>query len=223
MANSLGARVGRVIAGSAHALIDRIESAAPTAVMEQTLREIDDVINDVRHELGVVAANRHLAQQQHVSLNQQHTELGEKIEQSISSQREDLARAAVGRQLDIEAQIPILEKSLAELAASETELKGYLNALIAKRREMLDALENFRNSQKAASQATTRAGESQQNEQRVDTATAAFDRIYQRHSGLSPASAGASMEQAARLKELDDMVRDNQINERLAKLKAQQE
>lgn len=223
MADSLSTRVGRVIAGSAHALIDRIESAAPAAVMEQTLREIDDVINDVRHELGVVAANRHLAQQQHVALNQQHAGLTGKIEESISSRREDLARVAVGRQLDIEAQIPVLEKSLAELATSETELKGYLNALIAKRREMLDALENFRNSQKAAAQANTRAGESAQNEQRVDAATAAFDRVYQRQTGLSPAAAGVTLEQAARLKELDEMVRDNQINERLAKLKAQQE
>ena len=77
MADSLKTRVGRVIAGGVHALIDRLEDQAPEAVMEQSLREADVVINDVRHELGQVSANRHLAQQQHASLNSQHTKLAE--------------------------------------------------------------------------------------------------------------------------------------------------
>jgi phage shock protein A len=222
MAESLGARVGRVIAGSAHALIDRIEAAAPDAVMEQTLREVDKVVDDVRHELGMVAANRHLAQQQHANLNRQHTTLSTQVEEAITGGREDLARAAVGRQLDIEAQIPVLEKSLAQLTTNESELKGYLNALLAKRREMLDALDSYRAAQKIAAENSARPGESADNEQRLGAATTAFDRVYQRQTGLSPAAAGASLEQAARLKELDDMVRKNQIEERLAKLKAQQ-
>ena len=67
MADSLKTRVGRVIAGGVHALLDRLEDQAPDAVMEQTLREADSVIDDVRHELGIVAANRHLSQQQHAS------------------------------------------------------------------------------------------------------------------------------------------------------------
>lgn len=49
MADSLKARVGRVIAGGVHALIDHIENQAPEAFMEQSLREADAVIDDVRH------------------------------------------------------------------------------------------------------------------------------------------------------------------------------
>ena len=223
MADSLGVRVGRVIAGSAHALIDRIESAVPEAVMEQALREVDKVVEDVRHELGTVAANRHLVQQQHANLNRQHTTLAGQIEDAIAQTREDLARAAVGRQLDIEAQIPVLEKSLAELSASEDELKGYLSALLAKRREMVDALEHFRAAQKLAEQNKTQTGAARNNNQRMSSATDAFDRVYQRQTGLSPAAAGATLDQAARLQELDELTRKNQIEERLAKLRATQQ
>ena len=176
----------------------------------------------MRHELGMVAANRHLAQQQHATLNVQHTQLAEQIEQAIDQSREDLARAGVARQLDIEAQIPVLEKSLAELAGNETELTGYVNALLAKRREMTVALENFRTARRAAAGSLPLAAAARHNESRMETASNAFDRVYQRHTGLSPGAAGATLEQAAKLKDLDDMVRNNQIEERLAKLKAAQ-
>ncbi|RZL37077.1 MAG: hypothetical protein EOP35_09535, partial [Rubrivivax sp.] len=109
MADSLKTRVGRVIAGSVHALIDKIEDLNPQAAMEQALREADAVIDEVRHELGLVSANRHLAQQQHAKLNRSHEDLRNQIDQALGAEREDLARAAVSRQIDIEAQIPVLE------------------------------------------------------------------------------------------------------------------
>jgi phage shock protein A len=54
----------------------------------------------------------------------------------------------------------------------------------------------------------------------LHAAQSAFDRTYQRQTGLDAASRGASLEQAAKMKELGDLVRDNKINERLAALKA---
>jgi phage shock protein A len=50
----------------------------------------------------------------------------------------------------------------------------------------------------------------------------AFDRVYQRQTGLTAAAQGASLEQGARLKELDDMVRSNKVEERLAQFKSRQ-
>lgn len=75
MADTHKNRVGRVIAGGVHALIDRIENQAPEAIMLQSIREADAVIDDVRHELGLISANRHLAQQQHANPNTQHEKL----------------------------------------------------------------------------------------------------------------------------------------------------
>lgn len=224
MTDSLKTRVGRVIAGSVHALIDRIEDQAPEAMMEQSIREAEAVIDDVRHELGVVSANRHLAQQQHAKLNGQHAGLSGQIDEAMAAQREDLARAAVARQLDIEAQLPVLETTLAEFARQESELQGYVAALLAKQREMQDALAEFRKSRAAAAataSSTARApGAASNAEHRIDKVAGAFDRLYERQTGLAPGARGGNLQQAAQLKELDDLVRDNKIAERMAQLKA---
>ncbi|MDA8456488.1 PspA/IM30 family protein [Acidovorax sp. GBBC 3334] len=219
MADSLKNRVGRVIAGSVHALVDRIENQAPEAVMEQSIREVDTVITDVRHELGLVSANRHLAQQQHSHLNAQHETLTEQTRQALAADRDDLARAAVARQLDIEAQIPVLETNLAEQVRKEEELKGYVTALLAKKRQMAEALDDFVRSRAPATPQGAASGTGAPSQNRLDAATDSFDRLYQRHTGLSPSAAGATLEQAARLKDLEELVRKNQIEERMAQLR----
>jgi phage shock protein A len=222
MSDTLKTRVGRVIAGGVHALLDRIEDQAPEAMMEQSIREADAVVDDVRHELGVVSANRHLSQQQHASLNGQHAKLAAQIEEAFTSGRDELARAAVARQLDIEAQLPVLETTLGEYTRQETELQGYVAALLAKKREMQDALSDFRKSRAAAATtASSRGGAAGSTaEHRIEGVTGAFDRIYERQTGLSGTARGNTLQQAAQLKELDDMVRDNKIAERMAQLKA---
>lgn len=221
MADSLKTRVGRVVAGGLHALLDRLEDLNPQAALEQALREADGVIDEVRHELGRASANRHLAQQQHARLNRAHEDLSDQIAQALTAGREDLARAAVARQLDIEAQLPVLEATLADLARQEQELQGFTAALLAKRREMQEALAAFRQSRVASTSATQPAGQSAV-EQRLAQVTAAFDRVYQRQTGLAGTSAAGDVDQAARLSELEALVRDHQIAERLARLKAGQ-
>ncbi|MBB6558176.1 phage shock protein A [Acidovorax soli] len=223
MADSLKTRVGRIIAGSVHALVDHLENHAPLAVMEQSLREADTVIGEVRHELGRTSANRHLAQQQHAHLNGQHATLAEQIDQALAADRDDLARAAVARQLDIEAQIPVLETTLADLARQESELTGYVAALLAKQREMADALEAFRQSRATATQApATPPGGANAVQQRIDAVTGAFDRLYARQTGLAGTDRSHTLDQAAKLKELDELVRDHKIAERMARLKTGQ-
>jgi phage shock protein A len=220
MAESLRIRVGRIIAGGAHALLDKIEDAAPEAMMEQAIRGVAEVIDEVRAELGKVAANRHLAQQQHATLNKAHLDLAENVEHAIAEGREDLARAAVGRQLDIEAQLPVLENTLANLGKEETELKGYSEALLAKKREMQGALDSFRASRARAASPAGPASTASPARGKLDDATNAFDKVFARHTGMTIMEHGASLEEAGKLKELDDMVRQNKINERLAQLKA---
>jgi phage shock protein A len=220
MTETLKTRVGRVIAGGVHALLDRIEDQAPDAMMEQSLREADAVIDDVRHELGLVSANRHLAQQQHASLNGQHANLVGQIEQALAQAREELVHAAVARQLDIEAQLPVLETTLAEFARQEGELQGYVAALLAKKREMQEALSQFRKSRAAAAAAGAGTVGGGTAETRMGAVTGAFDRLYERQTGLSATARTTSLEQSARLKELDDLVRENKIAERIAQIKA---
>lgn len=222
MAETLRSRVTRAMAGGVHALLDRIEERAPEAMMEQALRELDQVVDEVRHELGRLTANRHLAQQRHAELNRQHDTLKAQIELALGQRREDLARAAVGRQLDIETQLPLLETSLAELAQQEGEHRGYVDALLAKRREMEAALSQFRQSRAAT--ANTPSGSAAgstaaQIEQRLAGATGAFDRIYERQTGLDGPARAGRLADASKLQSLEELMRQTQIEARLAQLK----
>jgi phage shock protein A len=209
-------------ASDARALLDKLEDQAPEAMMQQAVRELDKVADEVRQELGRAAANRHLAQQQHADLNRRHTDLSANIEQAIAQQREDLARAAVARQLDIEAQIPVLEATLGDLAKEEAELKGYVDALQGKKRDMENAISAFLASRARAESVAGGAQGSSSVQVKAESATAAFDRIYQRQTGLTAAAQGASLQQAAKLQELDEMVRANKVEERLAQFKSRQ-
>jgi phage shock protein A len=221
MADSLKTRVGRVIAGGVHALLNKIEDLSPRAAMEQAIREADGVIDEVRHELGTVSANRHLAQQQHAKLNRNHEVLSDQIAHALSEAREDLARAAVSRQIDIEAQIPVLEATLSDLARQELELQGFTAALLAKRREMQEALAEFVKSREVAASAAQPVGQSNL-EQRLGKVTDAFDKIFQRQTGLEGTQQGSNLDRAARLSELEQLVRDHKIAERLAQIRAAQ-
>lgn len=219
MADNLRFRVTRIITGGAHALLDKIENAAPLALLEQSVREVEQVTDEVRAELGRLVANRHVAQQQHVHLNQEHEALSAAIATALAQQREDLAKPAIARQLDIEAQLPILESSLAELGRQDQELSSFIEALLGKKREMEQAIATFeasRNLSPGSGAGQAASGTAA----RLQTAQSAFDRTYQRQTGLSPAGQSAGLAQAARLKELNQLVQDNKINERLAALKA---
>ena len=210
-----------MVAGGAHALLDKIEDAAPVAMLEQSVREVEGIADEVRFELGRTVANRHLAQQQHLNLNKEHEELGVSINEALINNREDLAKPAIARQIDIEAQLPVLESSLGDLAFQEKELTGFVDALMGKKREMQTAIRDFEQSRKHADSVAVRgASVSTPVGAKLQAAQTAFDRTYQRQTGLDAASRGASLEQAAKIKELGDLVRENKINERLAALKA---
>jgi len=220
MSETLAARVSRIIAGGFHAMLDKLEDQAPEVVMEQSIREVDQVIAEVRQELGVAAANRHLAQQQHGDLNQRHLDLSTNAEHAVAQGRDELARAAVARQLDIEAQLPVLETTLANLVKQEAELTRFVEALLGKKRELQDALSNFRASRARVESSLGIAPAPSSALSRLDEATSAFNRVYERQAGRSAVNGGTNIDQAGKLRELEELVRSNKIEERLAQLKA---
>lgn len=220
MADSLRNRVSQIVIGNIHALIDRVEDAAPEAVMEQAIRQVDAVIDEVRQELGVVTANRHLAQRQHTDLNNRHLQLSASAEEAVGLQRDDLARAAVEKQLAIEAQLPVVEGSLQDLGQKESELSGYVTALLGKKREMEEQLSSFRASRARAADVLSATPAANAAVARVENAATAFGRMFERQTGVSLCGHQISVDQANKLKELDDLVLNKRVEERLAKLKA---
>lgn len=223
MTSSLAKRVGRIISGSLHAIVDALEGSTPEIVMEQAIREVMEALGEVRNELGKTIASKHLATKRLAQKNAEHEEFSSQIQVAVEKDRDDLAEAAIARQMDIEAQIPVLEQTIVDCVEKEEELEGFIQALQAKRREMEDELDNYRKMSQTLTQTTVdsdgnvRPGSDIQH--KVDAASSSFDRILKRQTGL-PSRDASSPKDAAYLLELEKLARKNRIQERLAAYKS---
>ena len=219
MTDSIASRVTRIISGSAHALLDAVENAAPEATMSQAVREVDQVIDEVRAELGKAEAGKHLVTTQLNKLNTENEQISAQVEAALSQGREELARAGVERQINIEDQIPVLQKSLVEQQERGKELESYITALLAKKREMEQTLQEFLAARATRAMSPAQTGGVTSTQGRVDNATSAFERILAKQTGVSGLMPGSSAD-AAKVKELQDLHRNHRIEEKLARLKA---
>ena len=225
MNEKLTTRVSRIISGSLNALVDAIENAAPETVMMQAIREVDQALDEVRNEYGKVVASKHLANTRLIYEHKRYENLGNQLQVAIDKQRDDLAEAAISQQLDIEAQIPVLEATIAGCSKNEKELEAYISALQAKRRDMKQELKQFRQSQQMVEGGDKRDGPGsylmQVHSAKVAKAQASFERVVESTTGVN-SSLGPSGKDAARIAELEQLSRNHRIKERLQAAKAGQ-
>lgn len=217
MADTIATRVSRIIAGGAHALLDKAENLAPDALMAQSIREIDQVIAEVRGDLGKAEAAKHLVLLQISKLNGEHEKLAEQTELAVAAGRDELASAAIGRQTDIEDLLPVLQKSLDEQSERSREFESYIVALLAKKRELEQTLSDYQNA--ASQSATPSLNGTAHRQARIEEAESSFGRVLARQTGAA-GLVGSLNGDAGKLKELADLQRSNRIAERLAALKA---
>jgi phage shock protein A len=221
MTDTIASRVTRVIAGSVHALLDAVESAAPEAAMAQAIREVDQAIDEVRSELGRVEAVKHIASSSLNKLNTQKETLAEQIDIAVTKGDETLARAGIAKQIDIDDQIPVLQRGFQDAIGRGGELEGYIAALLAKKREMESALQDFIAAHATAPGPSGANASSGTTQGKVERAGSAFDRVLARETGLAGVVSTVNPD-AAKLRELQEMARTHRIDERLAALKAAQ-
>lgn len=223
MSESISSRVARVLAGGVQKIVEAVEKAAPETVLEQTIREIDSAAEEVRAQLGREIASKHLATKRLFEANKKHDELREQTAIALNEGREDLAEAAIARQLDIEAQIPVIEESINDLTEREKQLEGYLRALHGRVREMKEELASYRSQKErsAAVKESSLAGtDTSEVGTRVRRAEAAFDRLLEKITGVPVGSGNVEVSANAKLQELEQLTRTNRIKERLAATKA---
>lgn len=218
MSDSLQDRVVRLISGSAHALLDKVEGIAPEATLAQAIREIEQVIDEVRTELGRIEAAKHQLATRLGKLAGEHEDLTGKAELAVQQDRDDLATACLERQTLIEDQLPVLQQNLETQRERAVECESYLRALIARKQERETILAEFiatRRRNDAPGQAPAHS----EREGRVDRAESAFNRVMARETGV--VGFGTAPGDAMKLKELADLQRRKRIDERLAQLKNQ--
>ncbi|AWN49171.1 PspA/IM30 family protein [Methylobacterium terrae] len=203
-------RVGRIIGGLSNAALDAVEDRAPLAVAEQALREIDAVIQDARLDLGKVKAEEHRLSARCGQLDAELSALPEKLALALANGREDLARAGIARQLDLESQIEAIASSLADVAERHAAAVKAMQAATAARRDAEHRIALLRRPPaKAADPLDGYGSEEADRTRRLGQSLRAIDRA----TGTAAAVADPSIE------ELDRLHRDDAIERRLAALK----
>lgn len=207
-------RMGRLIAGLANAAVDKAEGSNKIVIVEQALREIDAAAEEARSDIGQARAEEYRILSRRDEIGADLEKLDEKISTAISAAREDLAKAGVARQIDLESQLAALDKALAGARTDLEEGQQALQAVLATRREAEARLADLKRSiaQFPESKVSGLAKPSP-----VDGAARAAAAVS-RATGVPGGEHGSSAE----LDELDRLHRDRAIEARLAALKAKQ-
>lgn len=221
MAESIFARVSRLLSASVEDAVDRMEQAGGEAVMREAIREADRAIDEVREEVEATMARRLNAAKHLRMLAERVQELTGKASFALKEGREDLAEAALSRQVDFEAQAKKLEAVQSQARDEEQRLEDGLSALKARKAQMEEALSAYVISRREAAlggDGPVRAGRSA--EKKVDAAERAFDRAMGSSGGVGFARADAQT--INRVAEIDGLQKSATVAERLASLKAEQ-
>lgn len=206
-------RVRRVLSASAEDAVDALERASGASVMRETIRQVARAQDEVRTEQEALAARVAQAKRQQGLTRARTDDLHEKARFALGKDRDDLAEAALARQLDLEAELARLDRVQAEAAEQAVRLDECASALAARKAQMEAELAAFE-----ASRPDDALGEPTRRDQalqrKVDRAQETFDRVM---AGVGGNPAGQAGDEEA---EIDALRRSAAVAERMAALRA---
>ncbi|WP_027527051.1 PspA/IM30 family protein [Bradyrhizobium sp. Ec3.3] len=206
-------RVGRLIAGIAYDAIEQAEGKNKLKVVGQAIREIENAENEAREALAAARAEEYRLNARRSEIERAMTDLAEKIQGAIDDSRDDLARAGIARQMDLEAQFEVLSRAIDEnnekIEQCVTSLRAVLSAL-------QDAEQRRADLEKSEAAAGTHSTETSKKQTGNSAAAKALraGKAVARATGV-PAGIPFSSD----IDELSALHRDKEIATRLARLK----
>lgn len=209
------ARMGRLLAAIASETIDNAENSNKVALVKQAIREIDAGADEARSALGKSRAEEFRLKRRREELDSEVAALTEKIRLAVSENREDLARAGVARQIDVESQGIALERALDFVEREIEEQTKALQAMLGARREAEARLADLEKSIAQHAPQEQEAGRTSASKTaKAERAMSAISRV----TGVPAGSAPGGKD----LDELDRLHREKAITERLERIKSSQ-
>lgn len=219
MSEPIHLRVKRILAGRIEDVVDTMEHAGGPSVMREAVREVKRAIDDVRTAQVAAASQRLQAIRQQQMAAEHVLKLTDKAKFAVEQGRDDLAEAALARQIDFEGQIPTLKAAEDAAGGEEARLEAFVQALLSRKLEMEQTLEAFEMAQsEAPSVAIGSYGHGAKIEKAVARAESAFDRAMDGAGGTGFTRSQAGV--VTKVAELEVMQRQSAVQDRLAALKA---
>lgn len=219
MAESVFARVHRLLSAKVEDTVDRMETAGGEGVMRESIREVDRAIDELRSDHNAAMARRLQAARQQEMVKTKIAELGEKAAFAVEQGRDDLAEAALQRQVEFEEEIGKLQKIQDSGSEQEQKLDDAITALKTRKSQMQEVLDAFCQSQADAAVGGDGAMQlAQAIDKKVENAEAAFDRAMGGAGGVNFSRTDADT--VNKVAELDGLHKSSTVASRLAALKA---
>jgi phage shock protein A len=205
-------RMGRLLAAIANQTVDNAENSNKVALVRQAIREIDAGADEARSALGKSRAEEFRLKSRREEMNNEVASLTVKIRLAVSENREDLARAGVARQIDVESQAVALERALDFVGLEIEEQTKALQAMLGARREADARLADLEKS--IAQHSPQESGQTPAVSKTVkaERAISAISRV----TGVPAGSPSGGKD----LDELDRLHREKAISERLERIKS---
>ena len=219
MGDSIFVRVQKVVSGGLDSAVGAAEQLSGAALMRQAIRDMEDAIAKARAQAEAAREKRLQAEYRIAAAREQLATLKEQTRFAMSKGREDLAEAAIARQIEIEGQAASLAATQQEAAEEERRLEESRTALNLRKGQMEEELAAFQSARRAAAfDAVSPSRPEARLEQRAEQAETAFRRAMAAAGGVSGEASTA--ETAARIAEIAALQKEAAVAERLAALKA---
>lgn len=207
-------RVGRLIAGIAYDAIEQAEGKNKLKVVSQAIREIERAEAEAREALGAARAEEYRLNARRSEIERAMADLTAKIQGAVDDGRDDLARAGIARQMDLEAQFEVLSRAIDEnsekIEQSVTSLRAVISALQDAEQRRVD----LEKSEAAANVQSTDSARKQGGASAAAKALRAGKAVA-RATGVPP-----GIPFSRDIDELSTLHRDKEIAARLARLKS---
>jgi phage shock protein A len=197
-------RVSRLAAGLVATVIDGLERRAPEAVAEQAIREIDKALEELKSGLAAAVAEQKRYSMQKDALVEERDGLDANIRLAISEGREDLARAGIGRQDDIDAQVESIDRLIADVELRISDSRSALNAANAARREASERVKIARRANEKRPGIVASASTRPSPEEKIAAALGAVERLTDLPAGRPRDEDLAELESFGRKRRIDD-------------------
>jgi len=219
MAESIFLRVQRLLSAKVEDTVDKMETAGGEGVMRESIREVDRAIDELRRDHDGAMGRRLQAARQQEMVKTKIAELGDKAAFAVEQGRDDLAEAALSRQVEFEEEIGKLQKVQDSGTEQEQKLDDAITALKTRKSQMQEVLDAFCQSQADAAVGGDGAMQLARTiDKKVENAEAAFDRAMGGAGGVNFSRTDADT--INKVAELDGLQKSSTVASRLAALKA---